>query len=86
MFPSGESGRTIFGGIGIDIPISDQLNINVSTSYRGTQETNDSYNHLQHIIGLSYNFGAGDVDGDGDGRDDGRGEGYGEGEGDLLII
>tara|TARA_X000000950_G_scaffold110429_2_gene139257 strand:+ start:125 stop:1462 length:1338 start_codon:yes stop_codon:yes gene_type:complete len=65
IFPSSESGRTIFGGIGVDIPISDQLNINVSTSYRGTQETNDSYNHLQHIIGLSYNFGAGDADGDG---------------------
>ncbi len=65
MFPSGESGRTIFGGIGVDIPISDQVNINVSTSYRTTQETNDSYNHLQHIIGLSYNFGAGDADGDG---------------------
>ncbi|MBF11018.1 MAG: cell envelope biogenesis protein OmpA [Flavobacteriaceae bacterium] len=65
MFPSGESGRTIFGGIGVDIPIGDQLNINVSTSYRGTQETNDSYNHLQHIVGLSYNFGAGDADGDG---------------------
>ena len=65
MFPSGETGRTIFGGIGVDIPIGDQLNINVSTSYRGTQETNDSYNHLQHIVGLSYNFGAGDADGDG---------------------
>ena len=65
VFPSLESGRTTFGGIGIDIPISDQVNINVSTSYRGTQETNGSYNHLQHIIGLSYNFGAGDADGDG---------------------
>ena len=65
VFPSLESGRTTFGGIGIDIPVSDQVNINVSTSYRGTQETNGSYNHLQHIIGLSYNFGAGDADGDG---------------------
>ena len=65
VFPSLESGRTTFGGIGIDIPLGDQVNINVSTSYRGTQETNGSYNHLQHIIGLSYNFGAGDADGDG---------------------
>lgn len=65
IFPSLESGRTTFGGIGIDIPLGDQVNINVSTSYRGTQETNGSYNHLQHIIGLSYNFGAGDADGDG---------------------
>jgi outer membrane protein OmpA-like peptidoglycan-associated protein len=39
--------------------------VNLSTSYRGTAETPDSYNHLQHIIGLSYNFGAGDADGDG---------------------
>jgi hypothetical protein len=31
-FPSGESGRTTFGGIGINIPIGNQLNINVSTS------------------------------------------------------
>ena len=65
IFPSLETGRTTFGGIGIDIPLGDQVNINVSTSYRGTQETNGSYNHLQHIIGLSYNFGAGDADGDG---------------------
>ena len=64
-FPSSESGRTIFGGVGVDIPLGDQFNINLSTSYRGTQEKNDSYNHLQHIIGLSYNFGAGDADGDG---------------------
>jgi len=65
MFPSGESGRTVFGGIGVNIPIAEQFYINISTSYRGTQETNDSYNHLQHIVGLSYNFGAGDADGDG---------------------
>ncbi|MDA9628388.1 OmpA family protein [Flavobacteriaceae bacterium] len=64
-FPSGETGRTTFGGIGVNIPIGDQFNVNVSTSYRGTAEIPDSYNHLQHIIGLSYNFGAGDADGDG---------------------
>ena len=64
-FPSAETGRTTFGGIGVNIPIGDQLNVNISTSYRGTQEVPDSYNHLQHIIGLSYNFGAGDADGDG---------------------
>jgi len=65
QFPSGESGRTIFGGVGVNIPLSDQIYANISTSYRGTGETNDSYNHLQHIIGLSYNFGAGDADKDG---------------------
>ena len=64
-FPSGESGRTTFGGIGINIPIGEQLNVNISTSLRSSQETSDAYNHLQHIVGLSYNFGAGDADGDG---------------------
>ncbi|MFZ9074224.1 MAG: OmpA family protein [Flavobacteriaceae bacterium] len=64
-FPSTESGRTIYGGVGVNIPLSDQFNVNLSTSYRGTGETNDTYNHLQHIVGLSYHFGAGDADGDG---------------------
>ena len=65
MFPSADSGRTTLGGVGVNIPIGEKLNINVSTSYRGTSETNDSFNHLQHIVGLSYNFGAGDKDKDG---------------------
>jgi len=65
VFPSTESARTLFGGVGINIPLSDQFYVNLSTSYRGTRETNGAYNHLQHIVGLSYHFGAGDADGDG---------------------
>ena len=72
IFPSGESGRTTSGGLGINIPINDKLNINLSSSYRRSLEINDSFNHLQHIIGLSYNFGSGDADKDGvsDKKDD----------------
>lgn len=64
IFPSTESSRTISGGIGVNFYLDDNFAINVSTSYRGATE-NDIYNHLQHIIGLSYNFGAGDADKDG---------------------
>ena len=64
FFPSTESGRTISGGIGINFYLDDNIAINVSTSYRGVSEK-DTHNHLQHIIGLSYNFGAGDADKDG---------------------
>jgi len=65
IFPSAESGRTTLGGIGVNIPINDKLNINLSTSYRKSLEINDSFNHLQHIVGLSYIFGSGDADKDG---------------------
>mgnify|MGYP001163893015 FL=1 len=64
FFPSTESGRTISGGIGINFYLDDNIAINVSTSYRGVSEE-DTHSHLQHIIGLSYNFGAGDADKDG---------------------
>mgnify|MGYP001238669202 FL=1 len=64
FFPSTESGRTISGGIGINFYLDNNIAINVSTSYRGVSEE-DTHSHLQHIIGLSYNFGAGDADKDG---------------------
>ena len=64
FFPSTESSRTVLGGVGVNFYLDDNFAINVSTSYRGSNEMN-SYNHLQHIIGLSYNFGAGDADKDG---------------------
>jgi len=64
FFPSTESGRTISGGIGVNFYLDDNFAVNLSTSYRGVSEE-DNYNHLQHIIGLSYNFGAGDADKDG---------------------
>jgi len=64
LFPSTESGRTISGGIGVNFYLDDNFAINISTSYRGVSEE-DTHSHLQHIIGLSYNFGAGDADKDG---------------------
>lgn len=64
FFPSTETGRTISGGVGVNIALDDNFAINVSTSYRSSSE-NDTYNHLQHIVGLSYSFGAGDADKDG---------------------
>lgn len=64
FFPSTESGRTISGGVGVNIYLDDNFAINLSTSYRGVSEEY-THNHLQHIVGLSYNFGAGDADKDG---------------------
>ena len=64
FFPSTETNRTVLGGIGVNFFLDDNFAINVSTSYRDNIE-GESFNHLQHIIGLSYNFGAGDADKDG---------------------
>ena len=63
-FPSKETSRTGLGGIGVNFDLNDKLAINVSTSYRSDIE-GDGYNHLQHIVGLSYSFGSGDADKDG---------------------
>jgi outer membrane protein OmpA-like peptidoglycan-associated protein len=63
-FPSTGAGRTYFGGAGVSFFISDNWIVNASTSYRSTSEKG-SYNHLQHAIGFSYVFGAGDTDKDG---------------------
>ena len=49
---------------GVSFFISDNWIVNASTSYRSTSEKG-SYNHLQHAIGFSYVFGAGDTDKDG---------------------
>ena len=64
LFPSKETSRTGLGGIGVNFDLNDKLAINVSASYRSDIE-GDGYNHLQHIVGLSYSFGAGDADKDG---------------------
>ena len=64
MFPSREVSKTVLGGAGIGIRLNDNLMANISTSYRSASE-NYAYNHLQHVIGVSYNFGAGDADKDG---------------------
>jgi len=64
LLPSKETSRTALGGIGVNYNLNDKLAINVSTSYRVDIE-GDGFNHLQHIVGLSYSFGAGDADKDG---------------------
>lgn len=64
FFPSTESSANILGGLGVNFFLDDHFAINVSTSYRGKRETH-TFNHLKHIVGLSYNFGAGDADKDG---------------------
>ena len=64
MFPSSEVARTYLGGIGVNFFVSDNWAIAASTSYRSATE-NGAYNHLQHVIGVSYNFGSQDTDKDG---------------------
>lgn len=59
-----ENTGTFFGGLGVNFYINDNFAVNASVSYRSVQDEN-SYNHLQHIVGLSYNFGDGDADKDG---------------------
>ncbi len=64
QFPSMESSRTILGGIGFDIAVSEKLKLNISSSFRSNNESG-TYNHLQNVLGLRYNFGVGDRDKDG---------------------
>lgn len=64
LFPSRETSKTILGGVGANFFLNDKWAINASTSYRSAYESS-SYKHLQHVVGLSYNFGAGDADKDG---------------------
>ncbi len=64
MFPSNEVARTYLGGVGVNFFVSDNWAIAASTSYRSASE-NGAYNHLQHVIGVSYNFGSQDTDKDG---------------------
>ena len=63
-FPSTEAARTILGGLGFNYYLSDNWAINASTSYRSVNEKG-AYKHLQHVIGVSFNFGAQDSDKDG---------------------
>jgi outer membrane protein OmpA-like peptidoglycan-associated protein/opacity protein-like surface antigen len=64
LFPSSGSGRTYLGGAGVSFFISDNWIVNASTSYRSSTEKG-SFNHLQHVVGFSYVFGAQDTDKDG---------------------
>jgi len=63
-FPSTETSRTLFGGLGISLHLNDQWAINLQSTYRSMNE-NDGFDHIQNFVGLSYGFGAGDSDGDG---------------------
>jgi outer membrane protein OmpA-like peptidoglycan-associated protein len=64
FFPSTETSRTVFGGVGFSFAVSEGLAINLQSTYRNMNE-NNGFNHFQHFAGLSYNFGSGDSDKDG---------------------
>lgn len=64
FFPSTETSRTVFGGLGFSLSLSESLAINLQSTYRSMNE-NDGFDHLQHLAGLSYGFGSGDSDKDG---------------------
>jgi OOP family OmpA-OmpF porin len=64
FFPSSETSRTFFGGIGVDIITREKVVLKFQTTYRAMNE-NDGFDHLQHFIGLGYNFGSKDTDKDG---------------------
>ena len=64
VFKSLGAGRTIHGGLGFDISITNKMRLNIRSVYRISEEKG-TYNHLQHIVGFNYNFGQGDSDKDG---------------------
>ena len=64
VFESQGAGRTLFGGLGFDISISDKISLSLASTYRWSEEKG-TYKHLQHLVGLNYNFGQGDSDKDG---------------------
>ena len=64
LFPSSETSRTIFGGIGFGFNLNDNVSINSQSTYRSMNE-NDGFDHLQNFVGIAYNFGSGDSDKDG---------------------
>ena len=64
VFKSLGAGRTIIGGAGFDILTSNKLSINLRSTYRWSEEKG-TYKHIQHMVGINYNFGQGDSDKDG---------------------
>jgi hypothetical protein len=64
VFKSLGAGRTIHGGLGFDISITNKIRLNIRSVYRVSEEKG-TYNHLQHMVGFNYNFGQGDSDKDG---------------------
>ena len=64
LYTDEDTSSTPLVGAGLNYFLNDNLALNLSVSYRNANEEK-SYNHLQHIIGLSYNFGMEDSDKDG---------------------
>ena len=64
VFPSTETSRTLFGGVGVNYNLNSHFALNLQVAYRDMDETN-GFNHLQNFIGLGYNFGSKDTDKDG---------------------
>ena len=68
-FPSTESNYTLSGGVGVDIDLSNQLSLNLSTSVQSNLEKESQFeigfNHMKHIVGFSYGFAIADKDRDG---------------------
>lgn len=64
FFPSTETSRTIFGGIGFGYYLNESFSVNLQTTYRFMNE-DDGFDHLQTFVGIAYNFGSGDTDKDG---------------------
>ena len=64
VFKSLGAGRTVLGGLGFDILISEKISLNLRSTYRWSEEKG-TYKHLQHMVGFNYNFGQGDSDKDG---------------------
>ena len=59
----GTFSNTSFGG-GLNFQLSKNIALNAGISYKSVDE-NNAYNHLQHVVGVKFNFGKGDSDGDG---------------------
>ena len=64
FFPSTETSRTYFGGLGFQFHINDYFSLGLQSTYRQMNE-NDGFDHLQHFLGVNYNFGISDRDKDG---------------------
>ena len=64
FFPSTETSRTFFGGLGFNIFLTKNFALNFQSTIRIMNET-AGFDHLQNFIGISYGFGGSDADKDG---------------------
>ena len=51
-------------GAGINFQLTKNIALNTGVSYKSLDEKN-AYSNLQHVVGIKFNFGKGDLDGDG---------------------